>query len=136
MKRSPPSFETNENNYAVVGRSAVAELLGGERDVDKLFIQKGELKGAIHELVAKARAKGIPVVAVDKAKLDAMAAGAAHQGVAAYAAALRYAEPEELVELLNRYFLIRSAEENRRSGCPYCGRSGCQHFRIPNDFSK
>jgi len=45
-------------------------------------------------------------------------------------------KPEELVELLNRYFLIRSAEENRRSGCPYCGRSGCQHFRIPNDFSK
>ena len=98
MKRSPPSFENNDSTYAVVGRSAVAELLNGERDVDKLFIQKGELKGAVHELVAKARAKGIPVVAVDKAKLDAMAAGAAHQGVAAYAAALRYAEPEELVE--------------------------------------
>ena len=42
--------------------------------------------------------------------------------------------PEELVELLNRYFMIRGIEQNRQKGCPYCGRNVCTHFRIPVNF--
>ena len=40
----------------------------------------------------------------------------------------------ELVELLNRYFMIRTANENKQRGCIYCGRTGCRHFKIPREF--
>ena len=43
-------------------------------------------------------------------------------------------QPQELVELLNRYFMIRTANENKQRGCIYCGRTGCQHFKIPREF--
>lgn len=45
-------------------------------------------------------------------------------------------DPADLVELLNRYYMIRTAKGNRGKGCIYCGRSNCQHFRIPDNFKK
>lgn len=44
-------------------------------------------------------------------------------------------DPKELVELLNRYFMIKTARENREKGCIYCGRTVCQHFRVTTEFT-
>lgn len=43
-------------------------------------------------------------------------------------------DPKDLVELLNRYFMVKTAKENQQKGCIYCGRTGCQHFTIPQSF--
>ena len=82
----------------VVGRNAVRELLAGGRDVEKLYIRSGEREGSINQLLGEAAARRIPVVEVDKNRLDAMCGGAAHQGIIAIAAEKNYSSVEEILE--------------------------------------
>lgn len=44
-------------------------------------------------------------------------------------------QPEMLVEILNRYFMIQTAQKNQQTGCPLCGKNGCRHFTINQAFS-
>ena len=83
----------------VVGRNAVRELLKSERDIDKIFVQRGEREGSIVVLVAEATARHIPLVEVDKAKLDGMTGGANHQGIVAMAAQKEYCEVEDILAI-------------------------------------
>ena len=86
---------TDEN--VVAGRNAVSELLRSGREIDSIYIQKGELRGSAVSLVAKARQRGIPVKEADSRKLDAMCGGQAHQGILAVAAAWEYARLEDIL---------------------------------------
>lgn len=43
-------------------------------------------------------------------------------------------DPKDLVELMNRYFMVKTARENRAKGCMYCGKGNCRHFNIPKVF--
>ena len=83
----------------VCGRNAVHELLKSGRSVDKLFVRRGDREGSITMIVAEAIAKKIPVVEVDKAKIDALAEGANHQGVVAMAAAKEYVTVDEILDI-------------------------------------
>ena len=67
------SVEEREESGLVVGRNAVRELLKSGRAIDKLLVQRGEREGSIVVLVAQAIEKGIPVIEVEKSKLDNMA---------------------------------------------------------------
>lgn len=80
----------------VIGRNAVRELLHSDRTIDKLLVQRGEREGSIVVLVAQALEKKIPVVEVDRAKLDAIAGFAPHQGVIAMAAEKEYVDVEDI----------------------------------------
>jgi 23S rRNA (guanosine2251-2'-O)-methyltransferase len=82
----------------VIGRNAVRELLAGGRDVEKLYIRSGEREGSINQLLGEAAARRIPVVEVDKTKLDTMCGGGAHQGIIAVAAEKNYSSVEEILE--------------------------------------
>ncbi len=84
-------------NGLVIGRNAVRELLKSDRTIDKLLVQRGERTGSIVVLVAQAIEKGIPVVETDKAKLDAMAGFAPHQGVIAQASEKEYCTVEDIL---------------------------------------
>lgn len=86
-------------NGAVIGRSAVRELLRGGRTVDKLLVQKGERTGSLTVLVAEAIGRGIPVLETEKAKLDAIAGFAPHQGVIAFAAEKDYCTVENILSI-------------------------------------
>ncbi len=83
----------------VIGRNAVRELLRSDRTVDKLLVQRGEREGSIVVLVAQAIEKRIPVVEVDRAKLDAIAGFAPHQGVIAMAAEKEYVDVEDILAI-------------------------------------
>ena len=61
-KRDARSPEEEVENGAVVGRNAVRELLKSGRDIDKIFVQKGEREGSIVALVAEAVERKIPVI--------------------------------------------------------------------------
>lgn len=87
---------TNDKNL-IVGRNAVRELLSMERDVDKIFVSKGEREGSIKMLVAEARERGIPVIECDRSKLDSMAMGERHQGIVAIAAEMNYSSLDEII---------------------------------------
>ena len=87
------------NEGLVIGRNAVRELLRSGRAVDKIFVQKGEREGSIVVLVAEAVARHIPMVEVEKAKLDKMTAFATHQGIVAMAAEKQYCEVEDILRI-------------------------------------
>ena len=86
-------------NGAVIGRNAVRELLRSDRSIDKLMVQRGERTGSITVLVAEAIERGIPVLEVEKSKLDALAGYAPHQGVIALAAEKEYCSVEDILQI-------------------------------------
>ena len=96
-RREPqtPARELDEN--AVIGRNAVKELLASERDIEKIFVKRGEVEGSLIRLIGIAKERKIPVVEVDKQKLDSMSAGINHQGVIAYASERNYSSIDEIL---------------------------------------
>ena len=97
-KRDFPSREESEeiNECLVSGRNAVRELLLGDRDVDKIYIQRGEREGSINQLIGIASERKITIIQVDKSKLDSMTGGGRHQGIAALAAEHNYSTIDEI----------------------------------------
>lgn len=83
---------------AVIGRNAVRELLRSGRDIEKIFVKRGDREGSITELIAKAKGRGIPVIEVDTNKLDAMSGGANHQGIVASASSCDYGTLDDIFE--------------------------------------
>ena len=96
-KREETEQELDEG--IVVGRNAVRELLKSGRTIDKIFVQRGEREGSIVVIVAEAVSAKIPVVEVDKAKLDSMSGFAHHQGVVAMAAQKEYCSVDDILDI-------------------------------------
>jgi 23S rRNA (guanosine2251-2'-O)-methyltransferase len=94
-----PSGQEEVGNGAVIGRNAVRELLRSERTVDKLLVRRGDREGSIVALIAQAKDRGIPVIEVDRKKLDEMAGTSPHQGIIALAAEKDYVEPEDILRI-------------------------------------
>ncbi len=83
----------------LVGRNPVREALERpETRVEKIFLQEGTRGTAIEAIRQAARARGIPVHTVPRARLDRLAQGAAHQGVVAFVAPVAYWMLETLLE--------------------------------------
>ena len=91
--------EENEACGTVIGRNAVRELLRSGRSVDKILIRKGEMEGSVIVLVAEAKNMGIPVIEVEKAKLDSLSGFAPHQGIVAMAAEKEYSTVEDILKI-------------------------------------
>ena len=88
-----------ENSGIVIGRNAVRELLKSGRSIDKILVKKGEHEGSVTVLVAEAISRGIPIVEVEKAKLDSMTGFAPHQGIIAMAAEKEYCTVEDILKI-------------------------------------
>lgn len=86
----------------IVGRHAVAEALADQAQTAiALLVVVGQRSEAIGRLVEAARAAGLKVEKIERRRLDQMAGGAVHQGVALRVAAQgRYATWEELLAVL------------------------------------
>ena len=80
----------------IAGRNAVMELLKSSKDINKIFIEKGEKHGSINEIVARAKEARIVIVEVEKAKLNTMAEN--HQGVVAVVPPFNYCELEDILD--------------------------------------
>lgn len=94
------SFENeNANEGLVIGRNAVRELLKSGRDIDKIFVQRGEREGSIVVLVAEAIERHIPIVEVEKTKLDHLSSFAVHQGIVAMAAEKEYCSVQDILAI-------------------------------------
>lgn len=95
-ERQPERINENDECLAV-GRNAVKELLAGERDIEKIYVQRGELEGSIKVLIAMARERKIPVSELDKARLDSISKGTNHQGIIALASEHNYSDVDEII---------------------------------------
>ncbi len=87
------------NELYVSGRNPVLELLKTDKQIDKLYILKGDLKGSIQKIIGIAKDRKIVIQQVDKAKLDSMADGNAHQGVVALVTGYEYSSVDEILKL-------------------------------------
>lgn len=92
---------SSENDELICGRNAVSEALSGERELNSLYVRKGEKNGSLGRIVSAAKEKKIVIKEVDSKKLDLMTGGANHQGVAAYISAAKYATVDEILSLAN-----------------------------------
>ena len=90
--------EVIQNDNLVIGRNAVIELLKSGREVENVLVAKGDREGSVNRIIAMCRENGIVVKTVDKKKLDAMCAGANHQGVAANVPAHSYCSVEDILD--------------------------------------
>lgn len=86
-----------EDQY-IVGRNPVLEILKTDRQIDKLYIQKGELQGSINKIIGMAKDKNIHIQEVDKKRLDQLSEGNVHQGVVALVGSYNYATIDDILE--------------------------------------
>lgn len=87
-----------ETNNQLEGRNAILEALKSGRDIEKLFVLKGNVEGTIKRIIAQASQKGIVIQEVSRQKLDELSQTKNHQGVIALASAHNYAEIEDILE--------------------------------------
>jgi len=81
----------------VVGRNPVLEILKTDREIEKLYILKGELQGSINKIIGIAKDRNIVIQQVDKNKLDSLSEGNAHQGVVALVTSYSYSNIEDIL---------------------------------------
>lgn len=88
----------NQLNDQVEGRNSVLELLESGKDVNKIFVTRGEKHGSINKILSIAKARKIVVVEKDKKQMDNMATIQNYQGVIAQVPPYSYCEVEDILE--------------------------------------
>ena len=99
MHKKFESREENSYDDIVEGRNAVLELLNSDRDINKIYVQKGEKHGSITKIIAIAKENRIVVVEIEKSKLDAMSQVGSHQGVIAVVPPFNYVQVEDILDV-------------------------------------
>ena len=92
--------EKEERNFddQIEGRNAVLELLEGDRDINKIYITKGEKHGSINKIIAIAKEKKVIIVEKDKNQMDFMAQNENYQGVIAIVPPYEYCDIEDILK--------------------------------------
>lgn len=92
-KREKPEFDDQ-----IEGRNAVLELLESGKDINKIFVEKGEKHGSIHKIIAIAKERRIIIVEKEKRQMQEMAQNQNYQGVIAIVPPFEYCEIEDILE--------------------------------------
>ncbi len=91
--------KTAKNQDQVEGRNSVIELLKSGKDINKLYVQKGERHGSIIEIINLAKRNKVVYTELEKNKLDQMSVTKRHQGVIAIVPPFEYSSVEEILNL-------------------------------------
>ena len=83
----------------IEGRNSVLELLESGKDINKIFIEKGERHGSINKIIAIAKERKIVMVEKDKRQMDELSQTGNCQGVIAIVPPFEYAEVEDIINL-------------------------------------
>ena len=83
----------------IEGRNSVLELLESGKDINKIFVTRGEKHGSINKILAIAKEKKIIVVEKDKKQMDEMAQEENYQGVIAIVPPFEYVEIEDILNI-------------------------------------
>lgn len=82
----------------ISGRNPVLEILKTDREIEKIYVLKGELKGSINKIIGMANDKKIIIQRVDKKKLDLLSNGNVHQGVVASVSSYEYVDIDDILK--------------------------------------
>ena len=88
--------EEKDYEDIIAGRNAVLELLKSDKDINKLYVERGEKHGSINEIIAKAKENRVVIVEVSRQKLDSMAEF--HQGVVAVVPPFNYCDVQDILD--------------------------------------
>lgn len=86
----------------VEGRNSVLELLESGRDINKIFIEKGDRVGSIKEIIAKAKERKIIITELDKVKFSNMAQTNNPQGVIAVVPPFDYCDIYDIIDYASK----------------------------------
>lgn len=81
----------------VEGRNPVMELLESGKDINKIYVSKGEKHGSITKIIAKAKEHKIVIVEIEKDKLNKMAQTENPQGVIALVPPFNYCSVDDIL---------------------------------------
>ena len=97
-KRREEDFQEEKRfDDQIEGRNSVLELLESGKDINKIFVTRGEKHGSINKILAIAKEKKIIVVEKDKKQMDEMAQEENYQGVIAIVPPFEYVEIEDIL---------------------------------------
>ena len=95
-RREEPQEEKRFDDQ-IEGRNSVLELLESGKDINKIFVTRGEKHGSINKILAIAKERKIIVVEKDKKQMDEMAQEENYQGVIAIVPPYEYVEIEDIL---------------------------------------
>ena len=98
-KRKEIRREEKQYDDQVEGRNSVLELLESGKDVNKIFVTRGEKHGSINKILGIAKERKIIVVEKDKKQMDEMAQEENYQGVIAIVPPFEYVEISDILEV-------------------------------------
>ena len=82
----------------IEGRNSVLELLESGKDINKIFVTRGEKHGSINKILGIAKERKIIVVEKDKRQMDEMAQEDNYQGVIAIVPPFEYVEISDILK--------------------------------------
>lgn len=98
-KQDFKSREDKMYDDQVEGRNSVLELLESGKDINKIFVARGEKHGSINKIVAIAKERKVMLVEKDKRQMDQMAQTDNYQGVIAIVPPFEYCDIDDILEL-------------------------------------
>lgn len=96
-RRQEEPKEEKRFDDQVEGRNSVLELLESGKDINKIFVTRGEKHGSINKILAIAKERKIIIVEKDKKQMDEMAQEENYQGVIAIVPPFEYVEIEDII---------------------------------------
>ena len=96
-RRKEERQEEKRFDDQIEGRNSVLELLDSGKDINKIFVARGERHGSINKILAIAKERRIIVVEKDKKQMDEMAQEENYQGVIAIVPPFEYVEVEDIL---------------------------------------
>ena len=82
----------------IEGRNSVLELLESGKDINKIYVTRGEKHGSINKILGIAKERRIIVVEKDKRQMDEMAQEENYQGVIAIVPPYEYVEISDILD--------------------------------------
>ena len=82
----------------VEGRNSVLELLESGKDINKIFVTRGEKHGSINKILGIAKERKIIIVEKDKRQMDEIAQEENYQGIIAIVPPFEYVEIEDILK--------------------------------------
>ena len=97
VRREEDRQEEKKFDDQIEGRNSVLELLESGKDINKIFVTRGEKHGSINKILAIAKERKIIVVEKDKRQMDEMAQEN-YQGVIAIVPPFEYVEISDILD--------------------------------------
>lgn len=91
-------YEKEQYDDQVEGRNSVLELLESNRDINRIFIAKGEKHGSINKIISIAKERKIIITEIDRTKLTQMSQTNNSQGVIAIVPPFDYCDVYDIIQ--------------------------------------